>query len=282
MMEITFYGVRGSIPVPGKTTQRYGGNTACVLVRLADGSPVVLDGGSGMRECGKALLADPPRGPIHVLHTHVHWDHIIGIPFFGPLYRPDTLIRVYPLMNEAQDALRKRHTMFGGVNFPVRGEDVPARREMLAPEGPVWRIGSAEVRRVVLNHPGGAQGFRIDDADGRSLVYLTDNELSPPGPVTTSLDELAAFSRGVDVLIHDTQYLESEMPQKRGWGHSTLEDVLVLAARAETPHALIFHHDPERDDAALDRIGEVATEWLRDHAPGTRATVAYEGLELRL
>jgi phosphoribosyl 1,2-cyclic phosphodiesterase len=282
MMEITFYGVRGSIPVPGKTTLRYGGNTVCVLVRLADGMPIVLDGGSGMRECGKALLADPPAGPIHVLHTHVHWDHVIGIPFFGPLYQRDMHVRVFPLMNEAQDTLRTRTMMFGGVNFPVRHEDLPARIEMLTVEGPVWRVGSAEIRRITLNHRGGAQGFRIDDADGRSLTYLTDNELSPPGPVTTSIDELARFCHGVDVLIHDTQYLASDMPAKHGWGHSTLDDVLALAARAETPHALLFHHDPERDDAALDRIGEVANEWLREHAPATKATVAYEGLVLRL
>src|SRR6185436_5253096 len=96
-----------------------------------------------------------------------------------------------------------------------------------------FRVGSATVKRIMLNHPGGAQGFRIDDADGRSLAYLTDNELSPPGPVVTSLDELARFASGVDMLIHDAQYIAADMPAKLGWGHSTIDDVLDLACKAE-------------------------------------------------
>lgn len=279
-MEITFFGVRGSIPVPGRSTIRYGGNSVCVLVTLVDGSVIVLDAGSGMRECGKVLLQKRPRVTINILHTHVHWDHVIGIPFFGPLYDREAHVRVFPLMNQEQDKLRSMKTMFGGAQFPVRGEDLPAHIEYIQNDSPVWRIGSASVRRIHLNHPGGAQGFRIDDADGRSLAYLTDNELSPPGPITTAVDQLARFAADADVVIHDSQYVAAERAAKRGWGHSTINEVLDLARQAETPHIVLFHHDPERDDDALDAIGVAANQWLREHACRTKATVAAEGLVL--
>lgn len=279
-MEVTFFGVRGSIPVPGRRTIRYGGNSVCVLAKLSDGSVIVLDAGSGMRECGKVLLQKRPRVIINILHTHAHWDHVIGLPFFGPLYDREAHVRVFPLMNPEQDKLRSMKTMFGGAQFPVRAEDLPAHIEHIQDDSPVWRIGSASVRRIALNHPGGSQGFRIDDADGRSLAYLTDNELSPPGPMTSSLDQLARFAADADVIIHDSQYVAAEWTTKRGWGHSTINEVLELARRAETPHVVLFHHDPERDDDALDAIGIAANQWLREHAGRTKATVAAEGLVL--
>ncbi len=138
------------------------------------------------------------------------------------------------------------------------------------------------VKRIALNHPGGAQGFRIDDADGKSLCYLTDNELSPPGPVTTSMQELARFAARTDLLIHDSQYFEADMPVKRGWGHSTVEDVLRLTKLAETPHLVFFHHDPERDDDALDALGARANEQLHAESSPTHATVAREGWAVSL
>ncbi len=279
-MKLRFFGVRGSIPTPGARTVRYGGNTVCVQVVLADGSMIILDAGTGMRELGKELMAQEHTAPLNVLITHTHWDHIIGLPFFGPLYRPETHVRMYPLPNDVQEEARRRAVLFDGVHFPVRAEDLPARTDFVADEGPEWRIGSARVRRVPLNHPGGAHGFRIDDGDGKSLAYLTDNELSPPGPVQTSLEALARFAFGVDVLIHDAQYLPEDMPAHHGWGHSTLDDVLTLGRRAETPKLVLFHHEPERDDDALDAVGAAAKSWLTEHAPKTTAIVAHEGLSI--
>lgn len=282
-MEVRFYGVRGSIPAPGPSTMRYGGNTVCVRVTLCDGTTVVCDAGTGMRELGKALLQEGHDGPLHLLLTHMHWDHIIGLPFFAPLYRAETRLSLYPLPNAVQEERRRRQILFDGVHFPVRAEDIPAGLDPIEDTNePFWRVGSAEVRRIALNHPGGAQGFRIDDADGTSLAYLTDNELSPPGVVTTPPEELAAFANGVDLLIHDAQYLTSDMPAKRGWGHSRIDEVLRLAQLARTPHAVLFHHDPDRDDDALDRIAVEAREWLADNAEGARATVAHEGLAVTL
>lgn len=281
-MKVRFYGVRGSVPTPGPRTVRYGGNTVCVDVRLSDGTVLILDSGTGIRELGTELLKhELHRSPLNVLLTHLHWDHILGLPFFAPVYRKESVIRIHPLGTDHQRiALRDR--IFDGVHFPIRAADLPAQFDFIENVEQDHRIGSAVIRRIALNHPGGAQGYRIDDDDGKSLCYLTDNELSPPGPVTTSLDALARFSEEADLVIHDAQYLSDDMPTKHGWGHSTIDDVLQLGSKASAKHLVLFHHDPERDDDALDDIGHRANEWLRERGSSTRASVAREGWSVEL
>jgi phosphoribosyl 1,2-cyclic phosphodiesterase len=279
-VRVEFYGVRGSIAVPGAQTARYGGNTVCVEVRLADGTVVILDGGTGVRDLGKKLLREKNVNPLHLLLTHLHWDHILGLPFFQPLYQRDAHLIVHPLWTAQQRRIVKERILFDGIHFPVRAADIPSTMEFLDLCGPSFRIGSAAVRRIALNHPGSAQGFRIDDDDGGSIAYLTDNELSPPGETATTLDELARFASGVDILVHDAQYLGPDMPGKHGWGHSTVDEVLKLGVKAETPHLVLFHHDPDRDDDTLDAVGAAASEWMWGQAPETQVTVAREGLVL--
>ncbi len=282
-MKVRFFGVRGSIPVPGPSTMRYGGNTVCVEVRLADGTIIILDAGTGIRELGNVLLREEHKGPLNMLLTHLHWDHIIGLPFFAPLYRRDTHVRLFPAPNDVLQRAMSERVLFDGIHFPIRAVDIPAKFDFVTPDGASeWRIGSATIRRIGLNHPGGAQGFRIDDADGKSIAYLTDNELSPPGDPATTLEALARFASGVNVLIHDAQYVAADMPLKRGWGHSTIDDVLLLAKLANTPELVLFHHEPERNDEALDALGVSSNAWLLQHAKFTKATVAHEGLEIVL
>ncbi len=286
LMKVRFFGVRGSSPTPGLSTVRYGGNTVCVEVRLADGTVVILDGGTGLRELGNTLMSEghlEDARTLHMLLTHLHWDHIMGIPFFKPIWHKDTRLQIYPLANEVQQAAGRTRALFDGIHFPVRAADVPGTIEFLEAEPSPWRIGSATIRRIGLNHPGGAQGFRIDDDGGASLAYLTDNELSPPGPAPqTSLDALAKFAEGASLVIHDAQYVETDMPAKRGWGHSTIDEVLRLGQKAATPHLVLFHHDPERDDDAIDAMVERASGWLAENAPSTLVTAAREGVVLDL
>lgn len=281
-MQVRFFGVRGSVPTPGSATVRYGGNTVCVEARLADGTVLIFDAGTGIRELGKVLLAERHTGPYSLLLTHVHWDHIMGLPFFGPLWHRETTVNILPLANDAHQDSARRRSLFDGVHFPVRGSDIPARLELKEPAAREWRIGSARIQRAALNHPGGAQGFRVDDDDGSSLAYLTDNELSPAGSGAPATDALARFAAGASILIHDAQYEEHEMDDKRGWGHSSLESVLELGDKAETPHLVLFHHDPDRDDAALDAFGRRAREHLGRTRRATSVTVAHEGLVLQL
>lgn len=274
-MRVTFYGVRGSVPAPGPTTARYGGNTSCVEVVVGDGTTLVLDAGTGMRALGTTLLEGDRHRSVHLLLSHTHWDHVLGLPFFAPLWRKDSEILVYPLPTDAQE--RFQRTIFDDIHFPVSVNDIPAKVEFVKPSEEPWRIGSARVRRIALNHPGNAQGFRIDDASGASLVYLTDNELLRGDAGEAAIDALARFSADTDLLIHDSQYVASDMPAKYGWGHSVVDDVLTLGVRAETRRLVLFHHDPSRTDDDLDAIKSRAEGWLAERAPETGLCVAIEG-----
>jgi phosphoribosyl 1,2-cyclic phosphodiesterase len=250
-----------------------------VEVRLSDGSTLALDAGTGLRELGKALVREGRASPVHLFLSHTHWDHVMGLPFFAPLYDRSNHLLVYPLANEAQE--RFQRNIFDDIHFPVSVNDIPSKVEFARPEGDAWQVGSAKVRRIQLNHPGGAQGFRIDDEDGSSMAYLTDNEMSAARPVVT-VDDLARFSDGVNLLIHDSQYVPSDMPHKRGFGHSLVGDVLELGQYAKPKDLVLFHHDPDRSDEALDQIGLGAKQWLAEHAKNVGLLVAHEGLAVDL
>jgi len=280
-MLIEFFGVRGSVPAPGPRTVRYGGNTVCVGVRPASGDLLILDAGTGFMEAGRQYLTRGLRGKVHVFLSHIHWDHVLGIPFSPITYRSEFTAVYYPLVDSRQDEVREGFPLFQPPSFPVPAAALPSGQEFHRGPPP-WHVGSATIRAIPLNHPDGAQGYRIDDEGGGSLAYLTDNELGTVADPSRFMDELADFAKGVDVLIHDSQYTSADMPAKRGWGHSLVSDVLELARRAKPKRLMLFHHDPSRDDEALDQIGHQATQWLLERAPTTRAQVAYEGLAITL
>jgi phosphoribosyl 1,2-cyclic phosphodiesterase len=262
---------------------RYGGNTVCVGVRTADGTLVVFDMGTGIRVLGDELVAAkrPLPDPIHVFVTHAHWDHIIGAPFFAPIYRKEAHVILHAMSSRAESSLRKG-VLFDGEHFPVRIADLPARLDRPDFSAAPIRAGSATVRSIELNHPGGCEGFRIDDADGSSVCYLTDNELGAATSIGAPVPELARFAHGCGLFIHDAQYMPEDMPAKRGWGHSVVDDVLALARDAEARTVALHHHDPWRDDHALDLIAAHARAWCRAHAPAMSTLVASEGLSVEV
>ncbi len=278
-IRVTFWGVRGSIPSPGALTARYGGNTACVAIDLGAETTLVLDAGTGIRALGKALLDRD--ADLFVLLSHSHWDHIQGFPFFAPIYQPHRRIYVFPTP-QGHTLLCTLLEQMDGPHFPVTSDRLPSETECITDE-PMRFLHDQGLclSRIPTNHPGGGSGYRIEH-DGRSVVYLSDNELYPPYPKATEFEAFARFCRHADVLIHDAQYLDRDLPQKQGWGHSLVSQACELAVAAEVSHLILFHHDPERSDCELDVIQADARAWFSAKKSSVTCTVAFEGLALDL
>lgn len=272
-LTVRFWGVRGSVPCPGPETVRYGGNTPCLEVRCGE-RLVIFDAGTGLRELGGRLAAAGAPLDTDIFLSHCHIDHINGLPFFAPLFSPANKFRIWaghlPPEFPVERAVR---TLMSYPVFPVGVEQFQAGLEFrdfragetidLAP-GIVLRTGP-------LNHPDGATGYRLEYA-GRALAYLTDNEFASP-----QIDPgLIALVRDADLLVYDTTYTDAEILSKKGWGHSTWREGLRLADAAGAKTFCLFHHAPDHDDDAMDRIAREA-QAVR---PGT--IVATEGQVIAL
>lgn len=277
---VRFWGVRGSIPAPGPETSRYGGNTACVEVRAA-GELIILDAGSGIRSLGLALRKKKRPVTGTLLISHAHWDHIQGLPFFLPAMIPGNRFRVYGSGD------RPIRSIFAGQMespyFPVSLDDLPDTLEFHELRDIPITIGGVTVRTLRLHHPGLTLGFRIEAA-GRSVVYATDQEPHPAAdsgePVLDAA--LIRFAAGADLLIGDAQYTPEEYCQHLGWGHSSMTDAVRLALAAGVRRLVLFHHDPERSDAALDHLLARARAEVVRRGGVLDCTAAAEGLEIKL
>jgi len=267
-MKIKIWGCRGSLTTPGKQTLRYGGNTTCVEVRMQDGRVIILDAGSGLRNLGKALVAERETNLLMLL-THAHWDHVCGFPFFDPAYFPQFRITLCG-GPDAQKSLRRyfKHQMEPPF-FPVPFEHLQAQLDFgcqcdHACAGKITTMnGGSRCRSVHLNHPDGGYGFKLEE-QGKVFVFLPDNELGFHHENGPRFAEHVEFCRGVDLLLHDAQYTEAEYQRTRGWGHSTYGDTLRLASKAGVKRLGLFHHDPGRTDDDLDRQLEWCRQQLRD------------------
>lgn len=274
-MIVTYWGVRGSVPTPGPRTVRYGGNTSCVAVEVGE-LLLVIDAGTGIRELG-AALEERPREVVLLL-THRHADHVQGLPFFEPLYHAQRPIHLvdHPVAGGSWTLLE----VFDGVHVPMRPSQLSPAVRRVGPEvADLLREHGVRLRRLSLHHPGGALGYRVE-AGGRSFVHLADSELGEGAEGEEFFRECVEFCRGADVLSHDAQYREAELDLYRGRGHSTVERACDLAAAAGVRRLVLFHHDPGRSDAELDRIAEEAQARLR--GADVQCGAAFEGLSIAL
>lgn len=306
-MKVRFWGVRGSIPVPGRATSRYGGNTSCVEVRPRGAPPIIIDAGTGLRRLGKTLMEESfgdGRGAASVLISHTHWDHVQGLPFFSPLYRAGNQIQIFARQRDEhlEAVFSQQHD---SPYFPVPLSAMRADmqfHELI--EGSQFDIGRAKVSCTRLNHPWIAMAYRID-VDRAAVVYCADTApftdilfgrefmVTPPrldAPLPPDVvDELArmradvvALARGADLLIYDTQFTYDEYRLRPHWGHSHPDDAIQIARDAGVKQLCLFHHAPMRSDDDNDAILARYRGVVEAAHDRFSLVSAYEGLEIVL
>jgi phosphoribosyl 1,2-cyclic phosphodiesterase len=254
VVNVTFWGVRGSTPCPCEANRRYGGNTACVAVEVPGEDPIVLDLGTGLRFWGETQAQDGTFRATALL-THIHWDHVQGLPFFVPALQVGARLDVYGPPDGGGSLAEAFDTFMRPPFFPVRVQDLPGEIVFHDVTDADLAIGDAKVRVRPVPHTGATNGYRID-WHGHSVAYVSDHQSPCAGDVEGRdiSESVLDLCDGVDVLIHDTQYWPGEWSAKRDWGHCTVDYAVSVAVAAGVKRLVLFHHDPSHDDAELDRM----------------------------
>lgn len=279
-MIIRVWGARGSLSAPGPATVSYGGNTSCVELELADGTTLILDAGSGIRELGQRLIEREP-GTVYICLTHLHLDHVEGLGFFAPLWRAGWKLRFWgPPSTTA--TLRERVSRYlSPPLFPIGLSEALAEAVFDDVPREPWRIGSALVEAQTVEHRGPTLGYRIEE-EGRVLAYVPDHEPYLTAAVDDRPEWISgwALAAGADLLLHDSQYTAEEYEGRLGWGHSSGSHAAAFSRAAEVRRLALFHHDPMRSDRQLDELYDDVAELVREIQEPP--LIAREGLEIEL
>lgn len=275
-MKVTFYGTRGSTPVPEQDFVRVGGNTPCILFTSDNGRIAIFDAGTGIRRLGNDLLARSHEqyDNIYIALSHTHWDHIQGFPFFLPAYDPDRhfTVAIGGRDRQARNLEDIFSTQMQREYFPVSLEKMGAMMNFFAPDTPHYKTPITGNKVVTLrhNHPGGAYSYRIEGEE-KTFVYCTDVE-----HVDGIDPNIVALARDADLLVHDAQYTPEELKEKKGWGHSSWEQAVEVAEQAGAKRLALFHHDPGHTDSFLFRMEEECQRRFPD------AFLSREGMEIEI
>jgi len=286
-LRLTFWGTRGSVPTPGPLTVRYGGNTPCVEVRTAAGRLIILDAGTGLRELGRSLVERSNGATLEgdVFLTHAHWDHIQGLPFFPPIFQPGNRFTIWGPRTSNGDIGRVIREQMSPIVFPVPFDHLAARVDFKNIGESRPATDDYDFATFGVQHPGGAVAYRFASRGPapRSFVYVSDNELAANDSYRSPKnwrEELVAFIRGVNVLVHDATYTNDEYAEHRGWGHSTYDEALDLAIDSDVETLVLFHHKPERSDDDLDACAAACRDAARARGSRLRIVAAAEGMSL--
>lgn len=279
-MIIRCWGVRGSIPVSGEEYLKYGGDTTCMEVRTKDDEIIIIDAGSGIRRLGNSLLAEG-RHQYSMIFTHAHWDHLMGFPFFKPIYLKKTHITMYGCPFAQASIKHMISRIMSPPNFPVTFEEITAKIAYHEACEDFFSLHSLTVVPIALSHPNRGLGYKFIE-DGRSFVFLTDNELMFKHPGGLNYQDYLDFSADADLLVHDAEYNEEEYRKTRTWGHSTYKDALRLAIDARVKKFGLFHHNQDRSDQAIEKIIEDCREIIKERNVSLECFAVYPGMEITL
>ncbi|MBL0702287.1 MAG: MBL fold metallo-hydrolase [Desulfosarcina sp.] len=254
-MLVKCWGSRGSIPVSGNKFMKYGGDTTCIEIRTKSDDIIIIDAGTGIRRLGNSLSAEG-RYEYNFIITHAHWDHLMGFPFFKPLYNDKTEIH----MQRSPFPKKFMENMISKVmtppNFPIRYSELKARLLYENGHPDKFHIGSVTVVPIPLSHPNKGMGYKFIE-DGKVFVFLTDNELGYIHPGGASYDEYCNFASSADLLFHDAEYTPDEYETRILWGHSTYIEAVDLAIKAGVKKIGLFHHNQDRSDKEIDEIVDI-------------------------
>ena len=252
-MIIKCYGSRGSLPVSGKQFLKYGGDTTCLMIRAKSGDIIIIDAGSGIRKLGNELLNEDIN-VFHVLFTHLHWDHVMGFPFFKPLYFKKNTVIIHKCYFDIKILEKSVNAIMKPPNFPIKLNEMAAEVKFERDMKPVpFDIGSVHIEPITLSHPNYGMGYKLTE-EGKSFVFLTDNELDHKHPGGHETRVYEQFVKDADMLFHDAQYTASDYHITHGWGHSEYIKVVDMAISAGVVRLGLFHHNPDRTDAEIDEI----------------------------
>jgi CheY-like chemotaxis protein/ribonuclease BN (tRNA processing enzyme) len=266
-IEITYWGVRGTLPVPGEKTLKYGGNTNCTSIQFPKGTYFILDAGTGIKKLSDHLLKNAKPGfQAKILISHPHWDHINALPFFVPLYIPGNEFEIFGASHGHVTMRELISAQMDGVYFPIRIKEFAARTYFRDLREEEFMVNDVKVKTMLLSHPGTCLGYRLEYKE-RSVCYITDNELFPEGSPSYNKnywEKLTEFIHGTNILITDTTYTDEEYEQKVGWGHSSISQVVKLAHDAQVKELHLYHHDPDQFDEDIDRKLNIAQSMLKE------------------